>query len=263
VLGQSHPAAKPTDGVAGGAADAPVDAAPPAAAGSSAPPATQTVPGTAEDGAAAMAPAPAPPAAPGTAPPVAATSPSIEAESARHPRLVAALSHELQFGLALLFGDGYRGIFPYDKDVACGDAKSNDNRVCTNRAPAFMDLQPSFGLSEHWDFLADLRFGLTADFNTYHQFYVMPGFRYWMDPQRKVKFFSTMQLAYDRSNQNSPPNAPHVISDNDLGFRNSNGLMVEIMRNFGVYFQFGETIAFYRWLSFMADAGIGVQARVP
>jgi hypothetical protein len=205
----------------------------------------------------------APSAATGAMPSDAPASRPTETASATPPRMVASLSHDLQFGLALLMGDGYRGIFPYDKDIACGDAKSNDNRVCTNRAPAFLDLQPSFGLSDRWDFLADLRFGLTKDFNTYHQFYVMPGFRYWLDPQSQVKFFSTLQLAYDRSKQNNPPNAPHVISDNDLGFRNSNGLMVEVMRNFGVYFQFGETVGFYRWLSFMADAGIGVQARVP
>jgi hypothetical protein len=78
-----------------------------------------------------------------------------------------------------------------------------------------------------------------------------------------VKFFTTMQLAYDRSKQNSPVNAPNPVGDHDLGFRNSNGLMVEVMRNFGAYFQFGETIGFYRWLSFTIDAGIGVQARVP
>ncbi len=212
---------------------------------------------------AAVPPATAPSAATGAAPTVALTSRSAEVAPTTPPRMVASLSHDLQFGLALLMGDGYRGIFPYEKDIACGDAKSNDNRVCTNRAPVFIDLQPSFGLSDRWDFLADLRFGLTKDFNTYHQFYVMPGFRYWLDPQSQVKFFSTLQLAYDRSKQNNPPDAPHVISDNDLGVRNSNGLMVEVMRNFGVYFQFGETIGFYRWLSFMADAGIGVQARVP
>ena len=173
--------------------------------------------------------------------------------------MVASLSHDLQFGLALLLGDGYRGIFPYKTMIDCGDAKSNDNRVCTNRAPAFLDVQPSFGLSDRWDFLVDLRLGLTADFNTHHQIYVMPGFRYWLDPQRQVKFFTTIQLAYDRSNQNNQPN----VSDSDLGVRNSNGLMVEVMRNFGVYVQFGETVGFYRWLSFLVDAGIGIQARVP
>jgi len=171
----------------------------------------------------------------------------IEVTDAPGPRhLVASLSHELQFGLAVLLGDGYRGVIPYGPDIDCGDAKSLDNRVCTNRAPVFLDLQPSYGLSERWDVLVDLRLGLTRDFNTFHQFFVMPGFRYWLDPQSQVKFFSTLQLAYDRSNQNNHAGAVHVVSDTDLGFRNSNGVMVEVMRNLGVYFQFGETLGLYR-----------------
>jgi hypothetical protein len=173
-------------------------------------------------------------------------------------RMVASLSHDLQFGLALMFGGGYRGIFPYETMIVCGDAKADDNRVCTNRAPTFIDVEPSFGIAQAWDFMVDLRFGVEKDFNTYRQFFVMPGFRYWLDPQSQVKFFTTIQLAYDRSKQNSLQ-----VGNSDLGFRNSNGLMVEVMRNFGVYAQFGETIGFYRWLSFMVDAGIGIQARVP
>ena len=54
-----------------------------------------------------------------------------------------------------------------------------------------------------------------------------------------------------------------TVSSSDVGVRNSNGLMIELMRNFGVYFQFGETVGFVRWLSFNVDAGIGIQARVP
>lgn len=161
-----------------------------------------------------------------------------------------------------MVGGAYRGIFPYGSDILinCGDANSMDNRVCTSRAPFFVDIQPSFGISRAWDFLVDLRLGLEKDFNTQRQFYVMPGFRYWLDVESKVKFFTTIQMAYDRSKQNDPSG---LIGDTDLGFRNSNGLMVEIMRNFGVYAQFGETIGFYRWLSFLVDAGIGIQARVP
>lgn len=190
----------------------------------------------------------------------------IEVPDAASPspvRMVASLSHDLQFGLAVMLGDGYRGIFPYESTIDCGDARSNDNRVCTSRSPVFLDLQPSFGLNDHWDFLVDLRFGLTRDFNTYHQFFAMPGFRYWLDPQSQVKFFTSLQLAYDRSNQNNRPGAPHYVSNNDLGFRNSNGFMVEVMRNLGIYVQFGETVGFYRWLSISVDAGLGVQARVP
>lgn len=236
--GGAPAAGSPTDEAASAPEPAPAPSPPasPDAAASAAPPA-----------AASPAPAPAgPPSAPGAP-----------------PRLVASLSHDLQFGLAVLIGGGYRGIFPYHRDIVCGDAKSDDNRVCTNRAPAFIDVQPSFGIGTSWDVLVDVRFGLEKDFNGRRQFLVMPGFRYWLDPQSQVKFFTTVQLAYDRGINYTPPGAPHPVSNNDLGFRNSNGLMIEIMRNFGVYAQFGETIGFVRWLSFAVDAGIGVQARVP
>jgi len=175
------------------------------------------------------------------------------------PRLVPSLSHDLQFGLAVLFGDGYRIIFPYSSQpIDCGDANNMGARVCTNRAPSFIDLQPSFGISQSWDFLVDVRLGIEKDFNTFRQLFVMPGFRYWLDTQSHVKFFTTIQLAYDASKQNTS-----ALSSSDFGVRNSNGLMVEIMRNFGVYGQFGETLGFVRWLSFSVDAGVGVQARVP
>ncbi len=175
-------------------------------------------------------------------------------------KLVPSLSHDLQFGLAVLPGDGYRIVFPYTKGTTdCGDANQMGANVCTNRAPFFIDLQPSFGISHSWDVLTDLRFGVERDFNTYRQFFIMPGFRYWLDPESHVKFFTTLQFAYDATQQQ--PTSKH--SGIDLGFRNSNGLMVEVMRNFGVYLQFGETIGFVRWLSFTVDAGIGVQARVP
>jgi hypothetical protein len=175
------------------------------------------------------------------------------------PRLVPSLSHDLQFGIAVLGGDGYRIIFPYSSQPTdCGDANNMGARVCTNRSPAFIDLQPSFGISQSWDFLVDLRLGIEKDFNTRRQVFIMPGFRYWLDTQSHLKFFTTIQLAYDASKQNTT-----ARSSTDFGVRNSNGLMVEIMRNFGIYAQFGETMGFVRWLSFSVDAGLGVQARIP
>jgi hypothetical protein len=169
-----------------------------------------------------------------------------------------SLSHDLQFGFAVLIGTGYRAIAPYESDIVCGDAKEEGARVCTSRAPFFIDLQPSFGLSTSWDALVDVRVGLETDFNTKRPFVVAPGFRYWLDPEGHVKFFSTFQLAYDVTDPNDTR-----VRRSDLAFRNSNGLMIEVMRNFGFYLQFGETIGFVRWLSFMVDAGIGIQARVP
>jgi hypothetical protein len=191
-----------------------------------------------------------------TEPDTAAKPPLDSTEAGR--RLVPSLSHDLQFGLAVMPGGGYRIVIPYKDTVDCGDANNNMARVCTNRSPFFIDLQPSFGISESWDFLVDVRLGIENNVFQHHEIYLMPGFRYWLETQSHVKFYVTIQGAYDMTKQNVS-----TVSGYDLALRNSNGLMVEIMRNFGAYFQFGETIGFVRWLSFGVDAGIGVQARVP
>lgn len=188
----------------------------------------------------------------------ASSSPPAAAPETAERKMVPSLSHDLQFGLAVMPGGGYRIVFPYKEGVDCGDQNNAAARVCTARVPFFIDLQPSFGISQGWDFLVDVRLSFEQNVFHYHEVFLMPGFRYWLDPQNHVKFYTTIQLAYDATKQRSS-----TLSSSDVGIRNSNGLMVEIMRNFGVYFQFGETVGFVRWLSFNVDAGIGIQARVP
>jgi|GEM_PF-1770865 len=223
-------------------------------------------PGDTKPAAAAAAPVPAPPpAAPPAAPvpvpqaaPAAAPDTSTVAISPR--RLVPSLSHEMQFGLAVMPGDGYRVVIPYTRDLTdCGDHAQMGAHVCGSRAPLFLDLQPSFGIEQSWDILVDLRLGLEKDFNTFRPFFVMPGFRYWLESETHVKFFTTLQFMYDGTDQQ--PTTKHKRSD--FGFRNSNGLMIEVMRNLGIYFQVGETLGFVRWFSITVDGGIGVQARIP
>jgi len=228
---------------AGAQAPAPVSpAAAPAPAPAAAPPAP-----------AAATPEPAPAVAP-----VAAEAPSIVSTSQR--RLVPSLSHDMQFGLAVMPGEGYRVMIPYTHDITdCGDHAQMGGHVCSSRAPMFLDLQPSFGIEQSWDILVDLRLGLEKDFNTFRPFFVMPGFRYWLESETHVKFFTTVQFMYDGTNQQ--PTTKHKRAD--FGVRNSNGLMLEVMRNLGVYFQFGETLGFVRWFSMTVDGGIGVQARMP
>jgi hypothetical protein len=171
------------------------------------------------------------------------------------PRAAPTMSHKLQFGLAVLPGTGYRGIMPYSDTVKCGQP---DKRVCTQRLPFFLDVQPSFAFANHWDVLVDLRFGLEQDFTKSREVAFAPGVRYWVDPEEHAKFFATVQAAYDTSPQVDP-----MVKKSDLALRNSNGFQYDFMRNFGAYLQFGETIGFVRWLRFEIDAGIGVQARLP
>jgi hypothetical protein len=207
---------------------------------SGAPPASAGASGTADP-----APANAPPPAPATPP-----------AAKRFPRLKQpSLMHVDQFGLAVLPGSGYRIVAPYQDMVPCGQA---NKRVCTGWLPFFIDVQPSFGLSRHWDAIVDLRFGVVADFSQSHQFAVAPGFRYWVDPDLDMKFFATLQGVYDLNPQHDPN-----TKDYDFGVRNANGFIFEVMRNLGFYLQFGETLGFVRWLRFEVDGGIGVQARFP
>jgi hypothetical protein len=203
---------------------------------------------------------PAAPAAtaPAAAPVVAAPAPAAAAPdpSKKFPRRKrASLIHRDQFGISVLPGSGYRIIAPYKDNVPCGQPGL---RVCAGWIPFFIDTQVSFGFATRWDVLVDLRFGIAADFSQSHQFAVMPGVRYWVDAELPAKFFTTIQGVYDLNPQHDPG-----VKDYDLGLRNANGFMFEVMRNLGFYLQFGETVGLVRWLRFEIDGGIGVQARFP
>jgi hypothetical protein len=185
----------------------------------------------------------------------AVAAPAADAATYFPPLTQPSLSHRGQFGIGALAGSGFRVLIPYQEGVFCGQ---NNKRVCSARLPAFLDLQPSFGLGPHWDAIIDLRFGLEADFARTHQVAFTPGFRYWLDPQARLKFFATLQIAYDTTEQHN-----HALTGYDLAFHNSNGLMFEIMRDLGFYAQLGDTVGFVRWLRFEIDLGAGVQARFP
>jgi hypothetical protein len=220
----------------------------PPVSGAAAPPASSA--------AAPASPSAAPVVTPAPAPVVAAPPAPVAAPKKLAPLKQSTMTHSQQFGIAVLPGTGYRGIFPYQEMVDCGQPAK---RVCTGRLPTFLDVQPSFGFANHWDVLVDLRFGLGKDFTQSHEFAVAPGVRYWVDPEENAKFFATVQAAYDTTAQHEPP----TVHNNDLALHNSNGFMFEVMRNFGAYIQFGETIGFVRWLRFEIDGGVGVQARLP
>jgi hypothetical protein len=202
---------------------------------------------------AAEAPVAAPPAAapPAAAPPAPAPDPRRRFPRRKRPSLL----HRDQFGLSVLPGSGYRIIAPYKDNVPCGQPGL---RVCAGWLPFFIDSQLSFGFADRWDVLVDLRVGVAADFSQSHQFAVMPGVRYWVDADQPAKFFTTIQGVYDLNPQHDPG-----VKDYDLGLRNANGFMFEVMRNLGFYLQFGETVGLVRWLRFEIDGGIGVQARFP
>jgi len=221
-----------------------------------APPAPAPAPAAAAPAAAPEAPVTREPAASGASAAASDTPMVFDRPPKQFPKLrQPSLLHKYQLGIAIFPGVGFRGIFPYQENVNCGQQAK---RVCTGMLPFFLDVQTSFGIAEHWDVLVDLRFGIATDFTTAHQFAVAPGFRYWVDPELPVKFYATLQGVFDATAQHNS-----MVKNNDFGVRNANGMMFELMRNFGFYIQFGETVGFVRWLRFEIDAGAGVQARIP
>ena len=211
--------------------------------------------------AAAGEPAAPPPAEPGAAPAPAAEEKSPEDALpvpgpivARKPRLPP----DFQLGITVMPWTGYRVIVPYQEDKDCGDhsGASVNKRVCTSAIPTFVDLQLAFGITPQVDFITDLRIGLERDFAHQKQFAVAPGFRFWLDAEESLKFFTTLQGVIDHSP------SPGVAS-NDFALRNANGMMYDFVKNVGVFLQLGETLGVLRWLRMEFDVGAGVQLRFP
>jgi hypothetical protein len=180
-----------------------------------------------------------------------------EAPSPLAAPVPAPQHHQYQLGFGFLPGFGYRLIFPWEDDIVCGDSSSDaSRRVCTNAVPLFLDFQLSYGVHRRIDLLADVRFGLAGDsVGGSRAFAIAPGIRIWIDQDESLKFFSTVQLVYDSTDYHG------VVSKTDFGFRNSNGVMYDVMRNVGFYLQFGETLGTRRWLRIEIDVGFGVQVR--
>jgi hypothetical protein len=171
----------------------------------------------------------------------------------------AVPDHARQFGLSLLPGSGYRIIVPYKEAQPCGDSSGNvSRRVCTHALPFFLELQLSFGIFPRLDFFSDLRFGLQKDPVTLnsHEFAFSPGFRFWLDQDVALKFYTTAQVVYDYVGYKS-------VSSSDFGVRNANGLMYDPIKNLGIYVQLGWTMGLVRWFRMELDGGLGVQVRYP
>jgi hypothetical protein len=170
--------------------------------------------------------------------------------------------HKGQVGIYSQLGIGYRAIFPYHSDF-CGQA---DKSVCTGATPVWLELGASYGITNSLEVLIDFRFSLGSDFkpdtvsqSAPHVFVIAPGFKFYVNDVGSLKWFSTLQLAIDRTDYSTSG----VSASTDIGLRNVNGILIDLHRTFGVYAHFGETIGFVRWLRFEMDAGLGMQVRFP
>ena len=173
-----------------------------------------------------------------------------------------ATSHKGQFGVHAQMGLGYRVLFPYHEEF-CGIAGKS---VCSGRAPFFVELGLSYGVSDSIELLADVRLGTERDFAEGAEqgpraLVVAPGIKVYIDNDGGTKFFSTLQLAIDFTDFAATTSG--LEDATDFGVRNVNGVLFDISKQLGFYFHFGETIGFARWLRFEIDGGLGIQGRFP
>lgn len=172
-------------------------------------------------------------------------------------------SHKGQFGVSAQVGTGYRIIFPYNKEY-CGQLNDNgENKAnCLGRSPAALDLALTYGVTRGLELMLEFRFGLESDFGITEgdsgpkPFAVHPGIRLYIDDAGQTKFFSAVAAAFDLTSYDQ-------ADTTDIGIRNTNGLQFDLHKTVGIYFFFGETIGFSRWLRFELDGGLGIQARFP
>jgi hypothetical protein len=170
-------------------------------------------------------------------------------------------SHGGQFKLYSQVGLGYRLIYRYDENDFCGQAGQTQ---CRDTTPPWIELGLGYGITNSFEVLLDLRLGLGADFKPEGSredgpkaMVIAPGIRVFIDDFGSIKFFTTFQVAIDRTEFQG------VAEATDIGLRNVNAFLVDLHRTFGIYVHVGETIGFVRWLRFEVDAGLGMMVRLP
>jgi hypothetical protein len=170
------------------------------------------------------------------------------------------VSHKRQFGFHAKMGTGYRAIFPYG-DEYCG-SEGSDNDFCPTRAPLFLDVGLSYRVTDKLDVLLEMRLGLEKDFGrneseegSRNRLY-SPGLKLYFREGGTMKVFSTLQFVIDTTDY------PH-IDEIDYAVKNVTGLQIDPHKTMGVFFFFGETVGWSRWLRFEMEGGLGLQARFP
>lgn len=170
-----------------------------------------------------------------------------------------AYKHGGQFKIYSQVGIGYRLIYRYDTNDYCGQAMQTQ---CRDFTAPWIEVGAGYGVTDSFEILTDLRFGLSGEFappetKAPKMFVISPGVRVFIDDAGSIKFFTTFQLAIDRTDYKG------VKTATDFGVRNVNGLLVDLHRTFGIYAHIGETVGFARWLRFEIDGGLGMMVRLP
>lgn len=178
-----------------------------------------------------------------------------------------SLSHKHQIGVEIGFGWGYRLIKPYG-DIWCGERDGNDNATfCTSAVPAFMEIGLSFGVSKSVDLVVDFKYGLQRDdVSDRRPMILMPGVRFWMNPESAFKWALGLQLVMDFTKQDGKfqqdYNKPKKDSF-DFGGRFYAQMQYDFLKYLGLYIKGSGMVGAVRWVRMEMELQGGVQARFP
>lgn len=190
------------------------------------------------------------------------------------PSKLEDFRHRNQVSIRAAFGKGYRLVFAYGEHERCGkdpDAPDGlDDTPCYQGAPAYADLDLSFGVTDGLELSALVRLGLEAEFTGLGYDPAAPataleetrpltlgfGIRAYADAPARVKVFLGARLLYDLTKAGAE-------EKNDFAVRAEPGLQIEIVRYVAFFIQANATIGFLRWLRFEVDGGGGIQLRIP
>jgi hypothetical protein len=179
-------------------------------------------------------------------------------------------SHKRQIGLSLRSGIGVSATIPYKSTVYCGTADngtmSGNASVCTERAPAALSLELSYGVATAAEITLGFTFGLEHDFGAAPGMEgpipvrLAPGARFYFSENARGKPFVQPQIVFDFSDYKDAGGASRGT---DVGLGALEGYMFDFNRHVSGFIYLGETIGFVRWLSGDFEAGLGIQARYP
>ena len=162
--------------------------------------------------------------------------------------------HRNQVGLRLGVAFGGRIAIRYGDGDRCNTAGQT---FCPQGGPLMFDAALSLGVTETIEIEARFRYGL-PDFNNENPLAGGIGVRYHGSDTSPFRFVFGVAAFADFT---APGTA--ISYRTDIQVRLEEGIQYDIGRNFGVFFQIGETIGFIRSLSFAGDGQIGIQVRVP
>jgi hypothetical protein len=172
-------------------------------------------------------------------------------------------NHEGQFEVNVQAGFGYRAIFTYNEEF-CGDLKDDggNKSPCLGRSPFGFDIALGYGIFDRLEVFLQTRIGLESDFGQNPGsdgpvvFALSPGVRTYIGELENSRFAATLQLWVDFTDY-------PLFDEADIGVRNTNAYHLDLHKNYGIYFFFGEIASWKRWLRFEVELGFGAQARFP